>query len=207
MSDFFNGVVTTLAVEFITISEAKQKEIELIAKYKSNNREFGYNLTQGGDGVKGYVHTEETKKKISDASKKMYENPDFKKKLSERMSGKNNPFYGKPLSKEHKEKLRLSHLGKKCPHSEETKAKISASNMGKKKPHLGVPRSAECREKMSITRSKAVLQFSKNGEFICEYSSGKEAALVTGTANQNISRCCLGKRKTANGFIWKFKNI
>jgi group I intron endonuclease len=192
----------------LTESDAKQKEIELIARYKSNNREFGYNLTQGGDGVKGYVHTEKTKKKIGEVVRERYSTPEARKELSIRMKGENNPFYNKQLSEEHKEKIKLSHLGKKRePHTQETKAKISAANMGKKKLHLGVPRTAECREKLSITHSKAVLQFSKNGEFICEYPSGKEAALVTGTAPQNISRCCLGKSKTANGFIWKLKNI
>lgn len=34
--------------EELTQEEAKQKEIEMIAKYKSNDRRFGYNLTAGG---------------------------------------------------------------------------------------------------------------------------------------------------------------
>jgi hypothetical protein len=192
----------------LTESEAKQKEIELIAKYKSNEKEFGYNLTKGGDGVKGYVHTEETKKKIGDASKMMFKNPKLKEKISIRMKGANNPFYGKQFTEEHKEKLRLSHLGKKRgPCSEETKRKISIANTGVKKPHVGVPRSIECREKMAKAHCKAVLQFTKTGEFVQEYFSVKEAALTTKTGQQNISSCCLGKQKTANGFIWKFKNI
>lgn len=128
-------------------SEAKQKEVELIARYKSNDAEFGYNLTKGGNGTKGYVHTEESK------------------------------------------------------------TKISVSNMGKKKPHVGVARSAECREKMAKSHNKAVMQFTTNGAFICEYHSGKTAAEQSGARSANISACCLGKRKTANGFIWKFKNI
>lgn len=39
--------------ENLTESEAKQKEIELIAFYNSYDREFGYNQTLGGDGRKG----------------------------------------------------------------------------------------------------------------------------------------------------------
>ena len=30
--------------------EAKQKEKELIKKYNSNEKDFGYNLTEGGEG-------------------------------------------------------------------------------------------------------------------------------------------------------------
>ena len=36
--------------ENLTETEAKQKEMELIAFYKSYDREFGYNQTLGGDG-------------------------------------------------------------------------------------------------------------------------------------------------------------
>ena len=35
--------------ENLTKEEANQKEIELIAFYKSNNREYGYNITAGGN--------------------------------------------------------------------------------------------------------------------------------------------------------------
>ena len=192
----------------LTEKEAKQKEVELIAKYNSTDRDYGYNLTLGGDGVKGYAPTEETKQRIKATMKRLNLNPEFRERLRlAHKRGEEHPFYGKSLSAEHIEKLRISHLGKKRgPHKEETKIKIANANRGKKKPHPGIPRSLECREKMSKSISKPVLQFSKDGLFIQEYSSGKEAARLTGTAAQNISRCCLEKRKTANGFIWKFKD-
>ena len=48
--------------------QACQKEQELIKLYDSKNK--GYNLTDGGDGTKGYHHTAITKKKISKSQKK-----------------------------------------------------------------------------------------------------------------------------------------
>ena len=47
--------------------EAKKKEKELIAKYKSNQKAFGYNIANGGNSI-GTV-SEETKKKISNSLK------------------------------------------------------------------------------------------------------------------------------------------
>jgi hypothetical protein len=52
-----------------------------------------------------------------------------KRKLSEMRMGKNNPFYNKKVSEEHKEKLRKLFTG--VPLSEETKKKISEANIGK----------------------------------------------------------------------------
>jgi len=52
--------------------------------------------------------------------------------------------------------------------------------------------------------NKAVLQFAKNGDFIKEYHSVSEATRQTKI--HHISSVCLGKRMTAGGFIWKFKN-
>lgn len=48
----------------LTEEEAKEKEIEYIKKYKTNNNKFGYNATLGGDGIKGYIHNEESFFKI-----------------------------------------------------------------------------------------------------------------------------------------------
>lgn len=38
--------------------DAKNLEIELISKHKSNQKEFGYNITAGGDGVTGLKKTQ-----------------------------------------------------------------------------------------------------------------------------------------------------
>lgn len=52
--------------------------------------------------------------------------------------------------------------------------------------------------------SKPVLQFSKSGEFIREWPSTRECGR-NGFNQGEVSKCCNGKRKTAYGFIWKYK--
>lgn len=56
-----------------------------------------------------------------------------------------------------------------------------------------------------VKRSKPVLQYSKDGTFISEYKSARDAFMQTGISFQKIGAVCLGKRKTSGGFIWKFK--
>ena len=53
--------------------------------------------------------------------------------------------------------------------------------------------------------SKKVLQFSKTGDFMNEYNSTMDIQRQFGFDNSKISCCCLGKKKTAYGFIWKYK--
>ena len=57
-------------------------------------------------------------------------------------------------------------------------------------------------------QNKSVLQFSKDGNFIKEHHSTREASRQTGADNSHIARVCKGehKYKTAGGFIWKYKN-
>lgn len=52
--------------------------------------------------------------------------------------------------------------------------------------------------------SKPVLQFTPTGEFVREWPSMAEARR-NGFWHGAISACCRGKRKTAYGFIWKYK--
>ncbi len=56
-------------------------EMEMIKLYKSNNKKYGYNLTEGGAGNFGHKHTEKTKKLLSNLAKKRI--------------GPLNSFYGK----------------------------------------------------------------------------------------------------------------
>ena len=91
--------------------------------------------------------------------------------------------------------------------TEETKKKIAEAMIGEKHPFYGKHHSEESRKKMSENRpSKPVLQFSKDGELIAEYSSAREAERQTGCHNQHICNCCKGKIKSCGGYIWRYKD-
>ena len=55
--------------------------------------------------------------------------------------------------------------------------------------------------------AKVICQYSKEGGFIREFASIKEAAAFLGVpkATPEISNCCNGKLKTARGYIWRYK--
>jgi group I intron endonuclease len=52
---------------------------------------------------------------------------------------------------------------------------------------------------------KVVLQFAKDGIFIREWPSIKEAGETLKIQRADISGCCRGINKTSGGFIWKYK--
>lgn len=54
--------------------------------------------------------------------------------------------------------------------------------------------------------SKIVLQI-KNDKIISVFYGTQEAQRKTGVKQQGISACCLGKRKTAGGFKWVYKQV
>lgn len=87
-------------------AEAEEKERELIAAYDSTNPCNGYNIAKGGPSNSGYHHSEETKNKIRSsllgvphtdernknsaaAQKRIWSNPDYRKKMSAAHVGKN----------------------------------------------------------------------------------------------------------------------
>lgn len=53
--------------------------------------------------------------------------------------------------------------------------------------------------------SKPVIQYTKTGEFVKEYPSQNEVQRETGFHRGYISSACTGRRKTAYGYIWKYK--
>ena len=57
-----------------------------IALYDTTNRNKGYNITLGGEGICGYKHTKEARKKMSEA-RKGKKNP----KMARNVKNKNNP--------------------------------------------------------------------------------------------------------------------
>lgn len=106
-------------IEKIEISDndltvLNEKEIYWIKYFKEQGCKLT-NTTLGGEGILGYKHTNETKEKISEASKKRK---------------------GTKASEEAKQNISLSLIGNtrrlNKPHTDETKQKISNSRKGKK---------------------------------------------------------------------------
>ena len=77
----------------LTQEEVDEMEVALISLFKSNNREFGYNVENGGNG-KGKM-SEETRNKISEAQK-----------------GEKHYMYGKHHSEEARKKMSEARKGK-----------------------------------------------------------------------------------------------
>ena len=77
--------------EGLTLEEANRLEVEYIAKYKTQDKRFGYNLSPGGGqpmSMLGRHHTEETKQKIRAAALGRVISEEQRKKHSEAMKGK-----------------------------------------------------------------------------------------------------------------------
>lgn len=146
--------------------EAKTAEIITIAMLKTNDHNFGYNLTEGGGGTHGYKAPMEVRLKYSAAK-----------------SGPNHPNYGKHRP-------------------EQTAQKISKRLVGNQNAK-GVVRSDETKLKMSQAKMKPVMM-AKDGLDIMAFDSAKDAELYMHISRKNISECCLGHRKRAGGYEWKF---
>ena len=106
-------------------------------------------------------------------------NPITRQRQVDSHKGENHNNWGKHLSDTTKEKIGEAHRGEKC------------TFWGKFGKH-------------SIT-SKPVIQYSISGEFIRCWDSAADAHRQ-GVANYSkISMCCNGKRPSAGGYRWKFK--
>lgn len=181
----WDGFEHIIYAKHLTEQEAKDMEIFLIALYKTNckkytNPEQGYNMTDGGDGVFGHKHSNETKEKLREKAKERFSDP------------KNREVLRKPRTEETKRKLSEGHkgkgLGEENPffgkhHTEETINKI-------KEAHVGI--------------SKPVVQLTTDGQIVNVFSSIHTASKVTGISRGSISFCLRGiKYKTAGGYKWK----
>lgn len=166
----WNNIQHIILFENLTFDEALKEEQRLIQKYGTNELDFGYNCTLGGEGVLGYKyteeqladhkywlgkhHSEETKRKLSEQCKGKKMSIETSQKMSEIRRGKPSPLRGRTLSDEQKQKISNSLKGNKnhCkPHTLETRIKIGLAGRGRVV-------SQETREKL---RQRAIEQWKR----------------------------------------------
>lgn len=164
-------------IEICDESIWQEREKYWIAYYKPISKLT--NLTNGGDGLSSYNHSDETKLKISQSHK------------------------GKKLSEITKNKIRNINLGKKC--SKETKDKKSKSSKEFYSTPDGKNIAKKLVQNMNKATKKPVIQLTLENIFIKEYESMSDVYRELGFFVSKISLVCNNKRQKAYGFKWKFK--
>lgn len=150
---------------------AFEVEKELIASY---GKDVLCNRTDGGDGVSGWKHTKETKKKIQDNRKK----PNF--------NGKNNPFFGMSHGESTKSKLRAAMM--------ENIVKNGHPTIGIKRPDI---------TGSNHHKAKKVLCVETGMIFDCIQYATDWLKQETGLSG-DINACVKGRKKTSGGMMWKY---
>jgi group I intron endonuclease len=198
----------TILYEQLSKKEAENKEIELIAKYKSNNKKYGYNIDNGGNCT-GTL-SEETKRKISEAQKGKVVSEETRKNISIGRTG----IKCSPLTEDHKRKISESNQGQIRPDS--VKHNISKALVGRKlseqhiknrtKSQTGLKRTEETRKNLSDGIGKKIICINT----LKVYKSAMEASRLTNASNSHISSCCNYKRdftgtdELGNLLMWMF---
>ena len=177
------------------LSEEAKEKIRLAKIGFRHSQETKDKMSKDRKGINAYWYgkklSKETKTKISNKLKgekhhnfgKNIHSEEYLHKLSVRMSGENNPMYGK------------GHLflGKNNPmygktHSKETIKKYSEDRKGAKNGN-----------------SKKVCQYDIDGNLIKVWDYINLAVEQLGLPSKNgIISCCRGRQKTAYGFKWSY---
>lgn len=166
------------------MSEAKLgkslEEIHGVEKAKELKEKFIKRITEYN---LGRPKSKKTKYKISETLKEYFSNPE------------NHWAYGKKMSDEHNEKLRLAkinnskNIGNRKPRTEEIKEKIRKKILGSK-----------------VKRHK-ILQYDLEMNFLKEWNSLREIERIDTTLKRDqISKCCKGLKSHYGGYIWIYKN-
>jgi len=218
-------ILVEIVAENITIEEAGQIERDLVKKYGRKDLGLGslVNLTDGGEYSsynygKISIYKEEKSKFINDKDLSNYIDDGWKKGRPQYVSEKIKSKWTKERKIKHSDKFSGSNAywyGKKGEGTPMWGKKQSEKFVSTIKSYMNSDRhpmkNEESRKKMKESkqkennpRAKKVDQFDLQGNFIkswnCIIKDKKELNIF------HIDQVCLGKRKSAGGYIWKYKN-
>lgn len=203
----------------LTKEEACEKEKELIAKFRTCERDHGYNLTSGGES---YEFPEEVKDRLKGPRLLSEEQREELAKRGRIIAEKY--LKGRTPTKEQIAKMAESKKGKKQPQwvkdkrakslkehykkvgglSQEHREKIRNASTGRRHSEEAIRKMRAAQAPYKNSRSRRVRQL-LDGKTIAEYCSAREAERQTGISYTSIVRVCNGVRlKHAGGYAWEY---
>ena len=185
----WDNIIHEIIAEKLTHAEACQLEMKLIAELKSNDVEYGYNYTSGGEGTVGLTGEKSScwGRKLTDEQKQHLSNVHKGKKLSKEHVEKTRK---KLKEKWQNEEYRKLHSGENAP---------SYGRTGDKHPMYG-------KHGSEIANSKQVICLNTKEIF----ESAMDAAKSKKVNHSKLCMCCRGERylcgKNENGeyYSWMF---
>lgn len=138
-----------------------------------------------GHPMFGKHHSEETKKKISEARQNLSD--EARKNLSIAAKAR--------CTDEWVERMREMNTGKHL--TEEHKRKISESNKGKKVSEDTI------RKRLTTIGVTKIIQYNRCGEFMQLWDSAKQVEDVLHISSSKVYACCNKRRNHAGGFVWR----
>jgi group I intron endonuclease len=183
----------------LTETEAKNKEIELIKQYNSQNRKYGYNLTAGGDGMTGFKTYESTKKKLSEINTGKQHTEESRRKMSEAHKGEKAYWYGKQFPDYMRKKISEGKKGKKTGEDAYWYGKVIPESVRRKMSQNHADVSGA-----NNPKARAVVMLDKAGKLVRSFQTVKEAAEYKNCNVCSIRRYCTGAHNDRSGYIWRY---
>lgn len=149
---------TFQVLERCPVAELDEREVKWIAE--KDSKQNGFNMTEGGGGIRGFHLSDETKAKLSELRKGHPVSEETKLKLHEAKSGEKHHQWGKPTPEETKAKISATLKGEGCywhgkHRSQEVKDAVSRANKGKAPVNRRAVRCVETGEIFESIRSAA----------------------------------------------------
>lgn len=176
----WDNIKHEIVAENLTAEQASKMEIELIKKYNSADRKYGYNISLGG--IDNKICSDETKEKLRKANINKIMSEESKKKISEFQKGKH-------LSNETRKRMSEAQKksfsnGNNAMHSSEARKKATQKLKGKQPSKYAIQKANE-----------AKFHPVKNMQTDIVYPSIKAACEASGVDRTTIIRHCRGKMK------------
>jgi len=181
-----------------------KQQISIKIKLLWENKEYREVRVASLTGLK---HTEEHNDKISKSLLKLWENNEgYRNKTLENLA---------IMHKDEEIQKRRVAAIRETWENEELREHMSIINKGERNHFYGKTHSDETKQLLADLargkcgvlhpRSKPVLQYDMDGNFINRYESGNLAAIAMGTSASNINLCVNGRTKSSCGYKWKFE--